>query len=42
MLNNQGNVKRLINTFMRNSMTEMKNQVKHDKRDFIPFVDERD
>eukprot|EP00347_Sterkiella_histriomuscorum_P023671 403333791 len=50
-LNNHGHVKRLMNSFIKNDeglrqaqdiANESINEVKHDKREFIPFVDERD
>ncbi len=44
MLQNKGNVKRLMKDYIKQNLVLMsqKNEVKHDKREFIPFVDERD
>ncbi|CDW80615.1 UNKNOWN [Stylonychia lemnae] len=36
-LNNHGHVKRIINQFMKQDIEHIKNELKHDKRDFIPF-----
>ena len=41
-LNNMGHVKRIINNFMKVDVQHLSNEVNHDKREFIPFVDERD
>lgn len=41
-LQNKGHIKRLLTDYMRNAQSGQRNEVSYDKREFIPFAEERD